>query len=769
MQYFLPDLFRGFLGVSLLALLFVTNAQEVRDLKGFGPAINDLQFDEALSILDSNAEELTQGKERLLYYMNKGAILSMNEQFKESNTALEQAWILIEDYQKKVADEALSMLTNPLTSEYEGENAEKLFVNYYKAYNFLRLHEYSKALVEVRRMDLRLQEINDKYKNENKYQRDAFIHLIMGLVYDANKEYNDAFIAYRNAYEVYTDDYSAMFGLNTPTQLKYDLIRTAELAFMYDEAAEYKGLFGIDYDFSSVDNMGDVVVFWNNGKGPVKNEASFNFAMVNGASGFAFADAETGEQFPAGVAATATVFNVLVGNSTMVKMAYPVYEELGQKYVSATLSNGPFRSDFEIAENVNAVLFQSIKDRKALEISEMLTRYVVKQLAGAAVKKGAKELLKHAGPIGSIASAATDLAVDAANVVSEKADVRNWQSLPHSIYYSRITLPEGERKLNFTARAEDGETYTQSFTVSVRAGRTSFTGVNTMDWYDLPDPMLAAYNYGTGNYGEEGSEALNTTEEIRTENSIRRGHSSGTNVHQAYLAVPSEEIPISYKVNIKKGEKAFSAVIQNDGSTAIDFSSYMDRQSRMYTYFRYTTDQYLEQPFAGTVNLEIQQVGKVRKNILVMKGFGDQLPELIETDLKHTAMPGLSTETEAADYQLFVDINELKANNNTWLIFFPTMVSPAILGLPVGFPTASFGIDVRLVDSTGNTLLSNSYYSKSSKYLSLYNLKHQMGRPPMKKGKVYQVEDPLELVISDVMEQLKVDLGRLEPSMTASR
>ena len=51
----------------------------------------------------------------------------------------------------------------------------------------------------------------------------------MGLIFDANRDYNNAFIAYRNAVDIYQEDYLPLFGLDAPKQLQQDLLRTAYL------------------------------------------------------------------------------------------------------------------------------------------------------------------------------------------------------------------------------------------------------------------------------------------------------------------------------------------------------------------------------------------------------------------------------------------------------------------------------------------------------------------------------------------------------------
>ena len=114
--------------------------------------------------------------------------------------------------------------------------------------NYLQMDQMEEALVEVRKINIKLNELNDKYPDyKNRYQRDAFAHLLMGLIYEASGNYNDAFIAYRNAYETYQSDYVKNFGLGAPLQLKYDLLRMASLCGFTSELRQYETEFGLTY------------------------------------------------------------------------------------------------------------------------------------------------------------------------------------------------------------------------------------------------------------------------------------------------------------------------------------------------------------------------------------------------------------------------------------------------------------------------------------------------------------------------------------------
>ena len=67
----------------------------------------------------------------------------------------------------------------------------------------MKMNQYEDALVECRRLNIRLQQTPPtSIKNPKKYQRDAFIDNLMGIIYQANGDWNNAFIAYRNALEI---------------------------------------------------------------------------------------------------------------------------------------------------------------------------------------------------------------------------------------------------------------------------------------------------------------------------------------------------------------------------------------------------------------------------------------------------------------------------------------------------------------------------------------------------------------------------------------
>src|SRR5690606_21149645 len=172
-------------------------------------------------------ESLASSKTRFLYFLNNGLLLSILGRYEESNNYFEKAYLFGEDYNKNYLREAASYFTNPNITVYHGEDHEHLMLLYFKAINYLKLNDPEAALVECRRLNIRLQQLSDKYDSTRKYRRDAFIHNLMGIIYQSTGDYNNAFIAYRNALEIYQEDYTDLFQVEVPEQLRKDLLNTA--------------------------------------------------------------------------------------------------------------------------------------------------------------------------------------------------------------------------------------------------------------------------------------------------------------------------------------------------------------------------------------------------------------------------------------------------------------------------------------------------------------------------------------------------------------
>lgn len=422
------------------------------------------QFEAADKYMDKDKKG-ENGINRLLYFCNRGVVSFMNGNYEESNNYFNKADYYVEDFSKSLGSEALALVTNPMVKPYRPEDFESVMIHYYKALNFIYLNDYEGALVECRRVNIRLQQINDQYKkNKNKYARDAFAHTLMGLVYEASGNTNDAFIAYRNALDVYEKDYKELFGLDAPLQLKKDLLRTAYQLGFGSELDFYEQKFNMKYEPEDPDN-GYLVFFWMNGFGPVKDEWSINFMNTGYNDGWLHLENEEyGLSFPIYIGNRSKNDQAAFKNLSFLRVAFPKYVEREPLFTTAQIQTDSLSYPLELAQNVNAVAFQCLKDRMLREMANGLLRLATKKVMEEAVR-GENENL---GALVSIV-----------NAMTEKADTRNWQSLPYSISYCRVPLPEGNHQveLQATGKANSNE----SFEFTIKKGQTTFFAYHNLE------------------------------------------------------------------------------------------------------------------------------------------------------------------------------------------------------------------------------------------------------------------------------------------------
>lgn len=443
------------LSVISLLMLFSACASFYEGTYEYNRQFEEGNLEQALKTLRSSSLYKRKHAE-FLSYVNNGLLLSVMGQYEESNAYFEKAFVFGEDYRINYAREAASYLTNPTVTIYRGEDHEHLMLLYYKALNFLKVEKYEEALVECRRLNIRLQQLADRYPSEEKYKRDAFVHNLMGIIYQANGDWNNAFIAYRNALEIYQDDYSKMFGILPPDQLKRDLLEAAYRTGFTDEFELFKNQFGWpDYKVNNRD--ADLVFFWHNGLGPVKDEWSVNFMINRSGDQFVFFNEQLGLSYTFPVSDEDDRNSL--SNLEFFRVAFPRYVERPPLYTGASINHNDTTYSLQLAEDINRIAFKSLQERMWLEFSKALIRVALKKAAEHSARKEDESLGALIGMV---------------NAMTEKADTRNWQTLPHSILYSRIPMSEGPNKTVFELQLPGGGVEQQTFTYRATKGQTLF-------------------------------------------------------------------------------------------------------------------------------------------------------------------------------------------------------------------------------------------------------------------------------------------------------
>jgi uncharacterized protein len=448
------------IAIVLILLVLSSCATYYQHHWSFNREFENGDLKNALQTLEKGSRE-GEGKNRFIYHANRGLLNSILGNYEESNAAFERAFVFGEDYRINYATEAVSYLTNPGFTAYRGEDHEHLMVLYFKAINYLKMQRPEEALVECRRLNIRLNQLSDRYSSEEKFQRDAFIHTLMGIIYQSTHDYNNAFIAYRNAVEIYEKEY-VPFRIDVPHQLKIDLLNTAHWTGFTEEYETFSEKFGME-DHQPVRPEAELVFFWHNGLAPVKDEWGINFVIDRaGDNNFVFTNEGLGMRFPFQV--TEEKDQKDLTSLELFRVAFPRYQERPLFYTKASLTLQEKSYPLELSEDISQIAFLSLKQRMFQELSKGLLRAALKKATEHSVRKENDQL-------GAV--------IGLMNAITEKADTRSWQTLPHSIYYARIPMSEGKNEVKFSIQNGHTNGYTFSYTAS--KGQTLFHTFSSLE------------------------------------------------------------------------------------------------------------------------------------------------------------------------------------------------------------------------------------------------------------------------------------------------
>ncbi len=252
-------------------------------------------------------EKQSQGADKILYLMERGRISQIAGNIDASVQDFEQVLDLFEANEaaaKITASGAISkagaVILNENAMPYRGETYERVFVHSFQALNFLNQRNLEAAAVEVRRANLEQQQAlleyeddlnkaeqqdtkainkamilanNRNYKQKfssltslsskvkNSFQN-AYTFYISGLIYEINGEYNDAYIDYKKALEIYPDN----------SYLRGDVVRLARHLGMEEDLERIKRRVSEEKMVSLAKGEGRVIVLYEQGYAPEKQE-----------------------------------------------------------------------------------------------------------------------------------------------------------------------------------------------------------------------------------------------------------------------------------------------------------------------------------------------------------------------------------------------------------------------------------------------------------------------------------------------------------------
>lgn len=432
-------------------------------------------FTQAAAIVEQREKDYG-GRSRLLYDMDRGWTLHLAGQYQQSSLALERAEEEVERlYTRSIRSETAAFLTNDTTLSYEGEPYEHVLINVVKALNYAAQGQLQEALVEARRIDHRLNVLSDRAKAADTYRNDGFARHLSGILYEAAGDLNNAFIAYRNAYDAYQ---AARVWSRTPepATLRADLLRTAEALHFSNEFNEYRRLFpDVRWEpFSREPRLAQVVLISYNGRAPRKEDRYLDVPISLDALQLVLLN----RAFSPSAPRNRVVDSVLYGlNGRVVRVALPrlVPQKTQVRFETMTLTDStghPVTVQSELAHNVTALAEKSLAERLPAMTVKAVARAATKFALAEGATRGAQQAAgKDAAPwVGLLVG----LVTKGFAVASEEADTRSWQTLPDEIHVARAWVPAGAYQVTVRPSGQGQAEARDGRSLDLAPGQTAF-------------------------------------------------------------------------------------------------------------------------------------------------------------------------------------------------------------------------------------------------------------------------------------------------------
>ena len=354
--------------------------------------------------LEKNKNALYKSRDTILYYLDKGMLSHYAQDFAGSSQLLEAGERAIEDaFTRSVTQGIAAYLVNDNARDYGGEDYEDIYINAFNALNYYRRGQLEGAMVEIRRMNDKLQHLSFKYDTAiSDIQKKAMEDGLSGIPQNPNapSKFNNSALArylgmlfYRGA------------GLHDDARIDRDwlLAAFANAPSVYSHPVPSS----LSGELNVPRNMARLNVIAFSGLSPVKKE---------------------------------NVARIPLPNGRWIKIALPEMVSRRSDISRVELvfdSGGSF--ELELLENIDAVAKEAFKARQQLIYLRTIIRAIIKTAGSSALQAAAEEKEGDSRTTLEILSILTQIYAD----VSERADIRVSRYFPARAYIGGINLPPG--------------------------------------------------------------------------------------------------------------------------------------------------------------------------------------------------------------------------------------------------------------------------------------------------------------------------------------
>jgi hypothetical protein len=418
-------------------------------------------YNKAISLIDENKLKEYREKNLLLYLLDDGIIKHYAGNYQESIRSFAKAEKLAEElYTKSISEEVKSFLISDNEKSYYGEDFERVYINIFQALNYLLLGDYENALVEARKVDHKLKTLKVNYGNKNVFKEDAFMRYLAGLIYENEREYNDAYISFRKSIDEYSRN-NLIYTFALPTDLLHRTVKITKQIGFKEEFEEINKSYKLNFSWDKIKydtDEGEVVIIHYNGFAPYKID---HFIEVSFGEGWAYVGSvEVGSDAESDVRKAGQIARSIASDEQFV-VAFPKFVGVPTNISYATVdfykisnSNEEFvgSTDTFIVEDVETIAIKSLEDRIAAVRIKAIARAAIKFALSRAISKEIEQKTQD-----EFTRWLAKKAVQVTATATEKSDKRSWQLLPKNIYFATKKLPPGTYKLEIKFFTSDGK------------------------------------------------------------------------------------------------------------------------------------------------------------------------------------------------------------------------------------------------------------------------------------------------------------------------
>ncbi|NLZ77444.1 MAG: hypothetical protein GX911_05705 [Spirochaetales bacterium] len=150
-----------------LIIILACSCTSYVDLSSTDAHLRRGEYTKAYDSLERSLGRLVAAQGPLIASYDLGMLARLAGDWRRSNELLSDAERRIQEaYTKSITASIASFIVNDNTKEYGGESYEDIYLNLFKALNYLHLGQYESSLVEIRRMIEKQSVLQERYERE---------------------------------------------------------------------------------------------------------------------------------------------------------------------------------------------------------------------------------------------------------------------------------------------------------------------------------------------------------------------------------------------------------------------------------------------------------------------------------------------------------------------------------------------------------------------------------------------------------------------------